>query len=105
MRKLSSGSRVEIRPGQLVVKLVGAQRRKRHTPHDLTLHIPWHKPPSKRRREILMPDTLEPQNARPMGDVDSCRSSSCACESRQRTFGHRTRSDSMQNELAHDIVF
>ena len=32
----------------------------------LTLHIPWHKPPSKRRREILLPDAVEPQNARPI---------------------------------------
>jgi site-specific DNA recombinase len=33
---------------------------------DLTLHIPWHKPPSKRRREILLPDAVEPRNARPI---------------------------------------
>jgi site-specific DNA recombinase len=59
-------TRVEIRPGKLVTKLIQAQRRKRRAESDLTLHIPWHKPPSKRRREILMPDTLEPQNARPI---------------------------------------
>jgi len=59
-------ARVEIRPGQLVVKLVQAEGRKRRASRDLTLHIPWHKPPSKRRREILIPDAVEPQNARPI---------------------------------------
>ncbi len=58
--------RVEIQPGKLVIKLVQAQRRKGRAQGDLTLHIPWHKPPSKRRREILMPDAIEPQNARPI---------------------------------------
>jgi hypothetical protein len=33
---------------------------------DLTLHIPWHKPPSKRRREILLPDKIEARDARPI---------------------------------------
>jgi site-specific DNA recombinase len=59
-------ARVDIRPGKLVIKVVQAQRRKGRAPGDLTLHIPWHKPPSKRRREILIPDAIEPQNARPI---------------------------------------
>jgi site-specific DNA recombinase len=59
-------ARVEIWPGKLVITLVQAQRRKRRAQGDLTLHIPWHKPPSKRRREILLPDSIEPQNARPI---------------------------------------
>jgi DNA invertase Pin-like site-specific DNA recombinase len=59
-------ARVEIRPDKLVIKLVNVQRGKRQAQRDLTLHIPWHKPPSKRRREILMPDATEPQNARPI---------------------------------------
>jgi site-specific DNA recombinase len=59
-------ARVEIRPGQVVIKLVQAQRRKRRAQRDLNLHIPWHKPSLKRRREILMPDAIEPQNARPI---------------------------------------
>jgi len=59
-------ARVEIRPNKLVIKLVNVQRGKRQAQRDLTLHIPWHKPPSKRRREILMPDATEPQNARPI---------------------------------------
>src|SRR5262245_3681922 len=57
---------VEIRQGQLVIKLVQAQRRKRRAQGDLTLHIPWHKPPSKRRREILVPERADPQNACPI---------------------------------------
>jgi site-specific DNA recombinase len=59
-------ARVEIRPGKLVVKLVQAQGRSRRAPRDLTIHIAWHKPPSKRRREILMPEGDEPKNARPI---------------------------------------
>ena len=31
-----------------------------------TLRVPWHKAPSKRRREILLPDALDPQHARPI---------------------------------------
>jgi hypothetical protein len=52
---------VEIRPGKLVIKLVQGQRRKGRPQGGLILHIPWHKPPSKRRREILLPDAIEPQ--------------------------------------------
>jgi len=59
-------ARVEIRPGKLVIKLVQGQVPKRRAKGNLTLHITWHKPPSKRRREILMPDAIEPQNARPI---------------------------------------
>src|SRR5882672_3585634 len=59
-------ARVEIRPGQLVVKLVQTGGRKRGAPRDLTLHIEWHKPQSKQRREILIPDAVEPQNTRPI---------------------------------------
>jgi site-specific DNA recombinase len=59
-------ARVEIRPGKLVIKLVYAQGRKRRAPRDLTLYIPRHKPPSKRRREMLLPDAIEPQDARPI---------------------------------------
>src|SRR5207244_3440269 len=55
--------RVEIQSGKLVIELVQAQRRKGRAQGDLTLHIPWHKPPSKRRREILIPDATEPLSA------------------------------------------
>ena len=59
-------TRVEIRPNKLVIKLVQGQGPKRRAKVDLTLRIPWHKPPSKRRREILLPDAIEPQNAHPI---------------------------------------
>jgi hypothetical protein len=59
-------ARVEVRPNKLVIKLVQGQGPKRRAKVDLTLHIPWHKPPSKRRREILLPDAIEPQNAHPI---------------------------------------
>jgi hypothetical protein len=52
---------IEIRPGNLVIKLVKRKDTKPRAQRDLTLHIPWHKPPSKRRREILLPDAIEPQ--------------------------------------------
>src|SRR5215813_3184254 len=29
-------------------------------------HIPWHKPPSKWRREILLPDNIEAESAGPI---------------------------------------
>jgi site-specific DNA recombinase len=59
-------ARVEIGPGKLVIKLIQARGRNRRAQRDLALQIPWHKPPSKRRREILLPVTIEPQNARPI---------------------------------------
>src|SRR5262249_61265899 len=62
----TSVQRVEIRPNKLVIKLVQGQGPKRRAKVDLTLRIPWHKPPSKRRREILLPDAIEPQNAHPI---------------------------------------
>src|SRR5204862_513484 len=45
---------------------VQAQRPKGRGQGGLSFHIPWHKPPSKRRREILMPDAGAPQNVRPI---------------------------------------
>jgi site-specific DNA recombinase len=58
-------ARVEIRLGKLAIKLL-QPRRKRRAQRDLTVQIPWHKPPSKRRREIFMHDTVDLQNARPI---------------------------------------
>ena len=43
-------TRVEIRPDKVVINLQ-AQEPKRSKRGDLTLHVPWRKPPSKRRRE------------------------------------------------------
>jgi site-specific DNA recombinase len=59
-------ARVEIQPGTVVIKLVQGQKSRRQKKGDRALHIPWRKPPSKRRREILLPDSIEPQYARPI---------------------------------------
>ena len=59
-------SRVEIRPDEVVIKLVQGHKSRRQKKSDHTLHIPWRKPPSKRRREILLPTTIEPRHGRPI---------------------------------------
>jgi site-specific DNA recombinase len=50
----------------VVIKLFQDQESKRSRTRKLdhTLHIPWRKPPSKRRREIVLPDNTEAQHAR-----------------------------------------
>jgi hypothetical protein len=58
-------TRVEIRSDKLVINLQ-AQESKRRTRGDLTLHVLWRKPPSKRRREILLPASNEPSHTRPI---------------------------------------
>jgi site-specific DNA recombinase len=59
--------RVEVQPDQLVIQLAQIPkpggRRKRAG--DI-LSVPWHKTPSKRRREILLPAGSPPQHARPI---------------------------------------
>jgi site-specific DNA recombinase len=59
-------SRVEIQPDEVVINLLQGQESKRRAKGDHTVHIPWRKPPSKRRREILLPNTIEPRHARPI---------------------------------------
>jgi hypothetical protein len=59
-------ARLEIQPGKLVIELIKGRGCKRRAKGDLTLHIPWRKPPSKRRREMLLPDNVEAQSARPI---------------------------------------
>jgi hypothetical protein len=60
-------ARVEIHPGQLIIQLTRAEKTNRRGARAVrTLRVPWHKTPSKRRREILLPDTLDPQHARPI---------------------------------------
>ena len=34
--------------------------------HRIVLRVPWKKPPSKRRREIIVPQSAAPQDARPI---------------------------------------
>ena len=60
-------ARVEVQPEQLVIQLAQGQRAKRkEAKRDNILHVPWHKTPSKRRREILLPAAIQPQHARPI---------------------------------------
>ena len=50
-------ARVEVQPNRLVIHLAeGAS----------TLEVPWRKTPSRRRREILLPEGIRPEHARPM---------------------------------------
>ncbi len=60
-------ARVEVQPEQLVIQLAQPERTNRKGARAVkTLRVPWHKAPSKRRREILLPDALDPQHARPI---------------------------------------
>jgi hypothetical protein len=59
--------RVEVRPEQLVIQLVeliGIDRQEARV--DGPLHVSWQKAISTRRREILLPDGISPQQARPI---------------------------------------
>lgn len=61
--------RVEIQAEQLIIQLNQAQKQNhKRTRADGTLLVPWQKPPSKRRREILLPSTASSkgQSARPI---------------------------------------
>ncbi|MGZ3337327.1 MAG: recombinase family protein, partial [Isosphaeraceae bacterium] len=60
-------ARVEVQPEQLVIQLAQPERTNRKGARAVkTLRVPWHKTPSKRRREILLPDALDPEHARPI---------------------------------------
>jgi hypothetical protein len=61
--------RVEVQVSQLIVQLVPTQKTKRGRPSaDNSLHIPWRKTSSVRRREILLPGngSSRPQDPRPI---------------------------------------
>jgi site-specific DNA recombinase len=59
-------ARVEIQLDQLVIELVakGAGRKRKQGRN--VIQVPWRKTPPTRRREILIPDTPQPENARPI---------------------------------------
>jgi len=62
-------ARVEVQAGQLVVQLASMQKPKRGRPSaDNTIHIPWHKTLSVRRRQILLPHSgpSQTKNAKPI---------------------------------------
>ena len=50
-------ARIEVRPDQLVIHLAEPPS---------TLQVPWQKTPARRRREILLPEGICPEQARPM---------------------------------------
>jgi site-specific DNA recombinase len=50
-------ARVEVQPDQLVIHLAEPSR---------TLQVPWQKTPARRRREILLPEGIRPEHARPI---------------------------------------
>jgi DNA invertase Pin-like site-specific DNA recombinase len=60
-------ARVEVEPEQLIIQLAQAQKANRQSKRsDGALRVPWHKMPSTRRREILMPETASIQGGRPI---------------------------------------
>jgi hypothetical protein len=60
--------RVEVKPKQLVVELKAAtENQEREAASALEIiQIPWTKPPSKRRREIMVPESKSTTDARPI---------------------------------------
>ena len=60
-------TRVEIQPDQLIIQLAQVdQARDQIGAAAETLHIPWQKTSSRRRREILSTDTMPVQSVRPI---------------------------------------
>jgi len=60
-------ARVEVQRGQLIIKLNRGQKTIRErTKGNGVLRVHWHKMPSKRRREVLLPAAIQPQHARPI---------------------------------------
>jgi site-specific DNA recombinase len=56
-------ARVEVQPNQLVIRLTGERKKTRANG---ALHVPWQRTLSTRRREILLPKGMPPQDARPI---------------------------------------
>jgi hypothetical protein len=58
---------VEVQSSRLALKLVGSPGTNRaELGEDTRLYIPWKKPPSKRRREILLPESTSAGDVRPI---------------------------------------
>jgi site-specific DNA recombinase len=59
--------RVEIQTGQLIIELANAKGtdRKRSRARNV-IEVPWHKTPSSRRREVLVPESGPTQDVRPI---------------------------------------
>jgi hypothetical protein len=50
-------ARIEVQPDKLVIQLAEPPS---------TLEVPWQKTPARRRREILLPEGIRPEHARPI---------------------------------------
>jgi site-specific DNA recombinase len=62
-------ARVEVQPKQLVLRLTGAPNataNRKKIRANGALRVPWQRTPSTRRREILLPEGMPPQHARPI---------------------------------------
>ena len=60
-------AKVEVQSDQLVIELANTKGiRTKGSRGRNTLRVPWSKMPSKRRREVLVPVSLPPQDARPI---------------------------------------
>lgn len=60
-------ARVEVQPDRLLIELANPQANNaRRARSRKVLTLPWRKTPSKTRRELLLPNTVHPQHARPI---------------------------------------
>jgi DNA invertase Pin-like site-specific DNA recombinase len=57
---------IEVQSDQLVIELTNARGIGSKRWRNRTLKVPWHKTPLRRRREILVPASVPPQDARPI---------------------------------------
>jgi site-specific DNA recombinase len=87
-------ARVEVRPDRLLIELANAKHTKRARSRKV-LNVPWHKSPSKRRREILLPDTIQPRHARPIRS--ETRATLIASIARGRRWLNELSTDPMAN--------
>ena len=59
-------ARVEVQPEQLMIQLAESLQTDCRGEEVRTLSVPWHKSPSQRRREILLPAAVDPHQTRPI---------------------------------------
>ena len=59
-------ARVEVQTERLLVQLAWAEEPDRDGAGPDTLYIEWQKAPSKRRRELLLPESNSPESTRPI---------------------------------------
>jgi site-specific DNA recombinase len=58
--------RIEVQSNQLIIHLAQYERSDRKVSSENSLRIAWRKAPTTRRREILLPEGMPPQHARPI---------------------------------------